>query len=1070
MLPGLACALLFVSPLCSAAPAPVGSIAPLPGTTGAGSSFGASGSSDGVFVAFVSQANNLVTNDDQGPHLDVFLRSLGTSNTVLISVDRSGFGGGNGNSVSPAVQRYGRYVVFESAASNLVEKDANGVSDVFVRDLVTRTTSLVSVDVTGTNGGNGPSTSPLIGEYAIWVVFASQANNLVPNDTNGVCDVFARDLVVRDLVPTTNVCVSSDATAAGPGVGPAESPALMGHYVAFVKRATNATAAGPMSFGEIYVYDLQEGSTTWASAQVASEFSGAASYRCFNPALLAGGRVVAFKATGPGLPIVLFVHDLRSNTTVRVSSNLTNEASWPATSANASFVAYNEPDGIHLWDEAQGSRLLFAASPSETVTCGPPFMSSSGSVAFVVSSNYPGPYPDTTRTTSTLWVYDPGSGLRMASVSTNGTAATVVPWTEAAFAGENVVFESLDEHLVPGDFNQASDVFVRDLSRNTTLLVSQRHADRPPATGVGWCLLSPRSVSAEGRRMVFASFDSDLAERDTNGWPDLFVHDRGTGTNLPVSVDALIVTNPPGGSPGIVLTNPPFRTNSTGRDPAISAEGRFVAFVWRAGFNPQPFGVRDNVYLRDLETGRNEVVNFGYAGIGNASASAPSIGAEGRYVAFHSAATDLVQDPPVSGTFTNVYLFDRLASNSPFSGLLRVQLLSVNRANTGGGSGHSTEPLISPDSRWVLFASTAQDLVTEAIGGRRSLFARDLTRRVTKLVSVGPDGSGQWGYAHGAVFSADSRFVAFVSADSNLVVHDLLAGTSRFVCSNGWNPSLSAEGRLVAYESPAAGPGPRNIFLNDLESGVTTLISSNRAGTGGGNGDSMSPQISYDGQFVAFASKASDLVENDTNGRMDIFVRDRLHHTTLLVTLNRQGTGSANGASSRPVLAPDGHTVVFQSLASDLVAGDYNLRRDVFALSLGAGDSDADGMDDDWEVAYFGDLSHDGTGDTDADGYTDLQEYQAGTDPTNAGSVFRVLNLQFSGPSYSGGHYWNSASLFWAAAPGRSYQVQCKTNLADRAWTSLAKVTANGTTASWKDTHVTPMPRPTRFYRVVLEP
>src|SRR5207253_9976348 len=120
---------------------------------------------------------------------------------------------------------------------------------------------------------------------------------------------------------------------------------------------------------------------------------------------------------------------------------------------------------------------------------------------------------------------------------------------------------------------------------------------------------------------------------------------------------------------------------------------------------------------------------------------------------------------------------------------------------------------------------------------------------------------------------------------------------------------------------------------------------------------------------------------------------DRVTGTTLLASLNLQGTGPGNGLSSKPVLAANGRTVVFQSFASDLVPGDYNELRDVFVLRLGGPDSDGDGMDDDWEMAYFGTLARDGKGDFDGDGRTDLEEFQAGTDPTDNGSVLRALTL-----------------------------------------------------------------------------
>src|SRR6185369_8969361 len=119
-------------------------------------------SADGRFVLFLSSASNLATNDDDGSFVDVFLRDRTNNTTALVSVNRTGAGGGNGHSVSPVISTDGRYVAFESEASNLVANDTNGVSDVFLRDLQSGTTTLLSLNSSGTEIGNGASTSPVM--------------------------------------------------------------------------------------------------------------------------------------------------------------------------------------------------------------------------------------------------------------------------------------------------------------------------------------------------------------------------------------------------------------------------------------------------------------------------------------------------------------------------------------------------------------------------------------------------------------------------------------------------------------------------------------------------------------------------------------------------------------------------------------------------------------------------------------------------------------------------------------------------------------------------------------------
>src|SRR5262249_40765013 len=151
-----------------------------------GNSFAPAFSGNGRFMVFLSHANNLVTNDDLAPYIDVFVRDLTSSNTVLVSVNATGVGGGNGDSSFPSISSNGQFVAFSSAASNLTSNDTNGTPDIFVRDLLSGVTTLVSVGVTGESSGgsltNGSpfrlASNPMISADGRWVVFESIATNL----------------------------------------------------------------------------------------------------------------------------------------------------------------------------------------------------------------------------------------------------------------------------------------------------------------------------------------------------------------------------------------------------------------------------------------------------------------------------------------------------------------------------------------------------------------------------------------------------------------------------------------------------------------------------------------------------------------------------------------------------------------------------------------------------------------------------------------------------------------------------------------------------------------------------
>src|SRR5207247_1993168 len=148
-------------------------------------------SADGRFVAFLSDASNLVANDINGA-TDVFVRDLQTGTTTLASVNSAGTRSGAAGCYAAAMSADGRFVTFVSDASDLVTIDTGRVQDVFVRDLKTRTTTLVSVNSAGTGSGDSVSFGPAISPAGPFVASLRPASDLVPNDTNGATDVFVR--------------------------------------------------------------------------------------------------------------------------------------------------------------------------------------------------------------------------------------------------------------------------------------------------------------------------------------------------------------------------------------------------------------------------------------------------------------------------------------------------------------------------------------------------------------------------------------------------------------------------------------------------------------------------------------------------------------------------------------------------------------------------------------------------------------------------------------------------------------------------------------------------------------
>ena len=272
---------------------------------------------------------------------------------------------------------------------------------------------------------------------------------------------------------------------------------------------------------------------------------------------------------------------------------------------------------------------------------------------------------------------------------------------------------------------------------------------------------------------------------------------------------------------------------------------------------------------------------------------------------------------------------------------------------------------ISADGQAVAFASDAFNLVADDTNGVRDIFVRDRQAGTTERVSVASDGTQADGMSSDPVLSADGRFVAFASFASNLIegdtngtwdifVHDRWDGTTQRVSidslgaqasNRSFSPAINGDGRFVAFLSRASNlvegdtNGDEDVFVHDRLTGMTERVSVAFDGAQADD-DSFDPAISADGRFVVFDSPATNLIVDDTNGTWDIFIRDRLIGTTERVSVDSSGN-QADGDSFDPAVSADGRFVTFDSYASDLVEGDANAAWDVFVRDRQEGDDDA---------------------------------------------------------------------------------------------------------------------------------
>ncbi len=344
-------------------------------------------------------------------------------------------------------------------------------------------------------------------------------------------------------------------------------------------------------------------------------------------------------------------------------------------------------------------------------------------------------------------------------------------------------------------------------------------------------------------------------------------------------------------------------------------------------------------------------VSVSSAGVqGNQASPESSISADGRRVAFESESANLVTGD--TNGVSDIFIRDRLTALTTRA--------SVSSAGVQS-NGSADAPLISADSRVVVFSSQATNLILGVQTNTYDAFARDLVTGQTELVSVTLAGTDANDTSFATGISGDGRYVAFQSLSTDLVpgdtnglvdafVRDRVAGvTTRVSISssgsqgNGLSlrPVISADGRLVAFWSEASNlvlgdtNGVSDIFVFDRGTGVTTRVSVSSSGAQANNFCS-DPSISATGRFVAFASRASNLGGVDANNLLDVFVHDRRAGTTACASVDPAGV-TGNGFSHVPGLSADGRHLAFQSLGSNLVPLDTNGNFDVFVRDLVAG-------------------------------------------------------------------------------------------------------------------------------------
>ena len=395
------------------------------------------------------------------------------------------------------------------------------------------------------------------------------------------------------------------------------------------------------------------------------------------------------------------------------------------------------------------------------------------------------------------------------------------------------------------------------VSRDSNGVQGDYHSDAP-------------ALSADGRYVVFSSQASNLVPNDNNSTEDVFLHDRVTGATVCVSLGL-------GGVPSLGQAS----------TPCMSSDARYIAF-WSNAWNivSGNVGMLNDIFVRDMQTGVVTRISDAPGGNdGNSTSYGPTMSADGRFVAFHSYSSNLVSGD--TNNVGDVFLWDM---QNPI-----LRRVSVTPSG-GNGNGHSVNCSLSSDGSTIAFASLANNLVTGDTNAAKDIFVRDLATGITSRVSVDSAGVQGNGASDFPSISADGRFVAFESEATNLVAGD----TS----------------------------GMLDIFVHDRGTGATTRASVSSTGIQG-HDDSSGAHISGDGRFVVFLSVAANLVVGDTNVRKDHFLRDRATGMTTRVSVDSAGN-QGNHICYGSAISQDGLVIAFSSMSTNLVPNDTNGRRDIF--------------------------------------------------------------------------------------------------------------------------------------------
>ncbi len=752
---------------------------------------------------------------------------------------------------------------------------------------------------------------PQLSDDGRYVLLTTDSDELDPADGNG-----QRDIYRLDRRSGSSIRISDSAGVQGNRGAARAAFSADGATVAFHSSADNLLPADDNGVTDVFVWQADRGLNQTLELVSRGADGGLANGGSLNASVSGDGRWVAFSSTASNLvpddnndASDIFVRDRLTAETLRVSIASDGDEGdrgsfQPTISDNGRFIAFT-------------------------------------SEATNFSDNEFDELPD-------LFLHDRSTGeTTLINVSTTGVRSNADSASAVVSPdGSAVAFYSRATTLEPGQENIFFDVFVRDLLRVETQLVSA------PVDGAADANSFNPSLSSRGQLVAFQSEARNLTDLDGNTFSDIYVMDRfagstfiasrrasGTSANAGsfganISADGTLLafesaatdldTLSSGATAGFLAAGdsggvsrlalvPPAAAPLNGPllDARLTGDGRFVLLISTATnlVSDDLNGVAD-AFVLDQQTGRVRLVSRSVDGQfvdGGGATTAGDVSEDGCRTAIASDIDGVVLgiNPSITDAngLSDVILRDDCAVSPP-------RLASLDVAGTASGSAPAREPVLSADGEWFAFTSAAPELqrLAGAPGVSQVYFGDFAGQADLRQLSVSASAGGQFASGQPRLAS-DGSSVVFVSAD----------------------PALDAG--LAPGERPL--PGQDQVYRYDVATDTVRLLS--RAANGDApDGASFSPQVSADGSVVLFASRATNLTSVTGSGGTGLFVwrAEEVGSNRIVEVPNSL---SATGLTRDPLLSDDGKLVVFASEDDTLATDDSNGVSDVFAVDLDTG-------------------------------------------------------------------------------------------------------------------------------------